>query len=254
MDAGVPIKAPVADISCGLITEGDRWMTMVDIQGLEDFYGDMDFKVGGTHNGITAIQVDIKIDGLTLDIIEEAFEVTKKGRLYILDDIMLKAIPASREEVGKYAPKMLTIKIDTDKIRDVIGSGGKVIQKICADCNAKVDIEEDGSVFVSAIDIADAKKAIRIIETIVNDPEVGAIYKGTVTRLMSFGAFVEIAPGKEGLVHISKLDDKRVEKVEDIVSEGDEIVVKVVEIDSQGRINLSRKDAIADLKAKAENN
>ena len=254
MDAGVPIKAPVAGISCGLITEGDRWMTMVDIQGLEDFYGDMDFKVGGTHNGITAIQVDIKIDGLTLDIIKEAFEVTKKGRLYILDDIMLKAIPASREEVGKYAPKMLTIKIDTDKIRDVIGSGGKVIQKICADCNAKVDIEEDGSVFVSAIDIADAKKAIRIIETIVNDPEVGAIYKGTVTRLMSFGAFVEIAPGKEGLVHISKLDDKRVEKVEDIVSEGDEIVVKVVEIDSQGRINLSRKDAIADLKAKAENN
>ena len=254
MDAGVPITAPVAGISCGLITEGDRWMTMVDIQGLEDFYGDMDFKVGGTHNGITAIQVDIKIDGLTLDIIKEAFEVTKKGRLYILDDIMLKAIPASREEVGKYAPKMLTIKIDTDKIRDVIGSGGKVIQKICADCNAKVDIEEDGSVFVSAIDIADAKKAIRIIETIVNDPEVGAIYKGTVTRLMSFGAFVEIAPGKEGLVHISKLDDKRVEKVEDIVSEGDEIVVKVVEIDSQGRINLSRKDAIADLKAKAENN
>ncbi|MBQ5320692.1 MAG: polyribonucleotide nucleotidyltransferase [Oscillospiraceae bacterium] len=254
MDAGVPIKAPVAGISCGLITEGDRWMTMVDIQGLEDFYGDMDFKVGGTHNGITAIQVDIKIDGLTLDIIKEAFEVTRKGRLYILDDIMLKAIPASREEVGKYAPKMLTIKIDTDKIRDVIGSGGKVIQKICADCNAKVDIEEDGSVFVSAIDIADAKKAIRIIETIVNDPEVGAIYKGTVTRLMSFGAFVEIAPGKEGLVHISKLDDKRVEKVEDIVSEGDEIVVKVVEIDSQGRINLSRKDAIADLKAKAENN
>ena len=176
MDAGVPIKAPVAGISCGLITEGDRWMTMVDIQGLEDFYGDMDFKVGGTHNGITAIQVDIKIDGLTLDIIKEAFEVTKKGRLYILDDIMLKAIPASREEVGKYAPKMLTIKIDTDKIRDVIGSGGKVIQKICADCNAKVDIEEDGSVFVSAIDIADAKKAIRIIEPIVNDTEVGAFY------------------------------------------------------------------------------
>ena len=254
MDAGVPIKAPVAGISCGLITEGERWMTMIDIQGLEDFYGDMDFKVGGTHNGITAIQVDIKIDGLTLDIIKEAFEVTRKGRLYILDEIMLKAIPAAREEVGKYAPKMLTIKIDTDKIREVIGTGGKVIQKICADCNAKVDIEEDGSVFVSAIDIADAKKAIRIIETIVNDPEVGAIYKGKVTRLMSFGAFVEIAPGKEGLVHISKLDENRVEKVEDIVSEGDEIVVKVVEIDSQGRINLSRKDAIADLKAKAENN
>ncbi len=252
MDAGVPIKAPVAGISCGLITEGERWMTMIDIQGLEDFYGDMDFKVGGTHNGITAIQVDIKIDGLTLEIIKEAFEVTRKGRLHILDDIMLKAIEAPRSEVGKYAPKMLTIKIDPDKIREVIGSGGKVIQKICADCNAKVDIEDDGSVFVSAVDINDAKKAIRIIETIANDPEVGAIYKGTVTRLMSFGAFVEIAPGKEGLVHISKLDDKRVEKVEDVVSEGDEIVVKVTEIDSQGRINLSRKDAIADLKAKAE--
>ncbi len=252
MDAGVPIKAPVAGISCGLITEGDRWMTMIDIQGLEDFYGDMDFKVGGTHNGITAIQVDIKIDGLTLEIIKEAFEVTRKGRLHILDEIMLKAIEAPRSEVGKYAPKMLTIKIDPDKIREVIGSGGKVIQKICADCNAKVDIEDDGSVFVSAVDINDAKKAIRIIETIANDPEVGAIYKGTVTRLMSFGAFVEIAPGKEGLVHISKLDDKRVEKVEDVVSEGDEIVVKVTEIDSQGRINLSRKDAIADLKAKAE--
>ena len=254
MDAGVPIKAPVAGISCGLITEGDRWMTMIDIQGLEDFYGDMDFKVGGTHNGITAIQVDIKIDGLTLEIIKEAFEVTRKGRLYILDEIMLKAIPAPRAEVGKYAPKMLNMKIDTDKIREVIGSGGKVIQKICADCNCKVDIEDDGSVFVSAVDLNDAKKAIRIIETIVNDPEVGAIYKGKVTRLMSFGAFVEIAPGKEGLVHISKLDDKRVEKVEDVVSEGDEIVVKVVEIDSQGRINLSRKDAIADLKAKAEAN
>ncbi len=250
MDAGVPIKAPVAGISCGLITEGDRWMTMVDIQGLEDFFGDMDFKVGGTEKGITAIQVDIKIDGLTYDVIKDAFAKTRKARMYILNEIMLKAIPASREELSKYAPKMLTTQIDVEKIREVIGSGGKTIQKICAECNVKIDIEEDGKVFVSAIDMDDAKRALHIVETIANPPEVGAIYKGCVTRIMTFGAFVEIAPGKEGLVHISKLDEKRVEKVEDVVSVGDEIVVKVVEIDQQGRINLSRKDAIADINAK----
>ncbi len=250
MDAGVPIKAPVAGISCGLITEGDRWMTMVDIQGLEDFFGDMDFKVGGTHNGITAIQVDIKIDGLTLDIIKNAFETTRKARLYILDDIMLKAIPAPRAEVGKYAPKMLQTKVPVDKIREVIGQGGKVIQKISADCEVKIDITDDGNVFISGVDIEKANKAVQIIKTIVFDPEVGAIYKGKVVRLMNFGAFVEIAPGKDGLVHISKLDKTRVEKVEDIVAVGDEIIVKVMEIDQQGRINLSRKDAIAELEAK----
>ena len=252
MDAGVPIKAPVAGISCGLVTEGDRWMTMVDIQGLEDFFGDMDFKVGGTKKGITAIQMDIKVDGLTYDIIAEAFDKCYKSRLFILDEIMLKAIPEVRSELSKYAPKMLTIKIPVDKIREVIGQGGKVIQKICAETGAKIDIEEDGQIFVSAIDIEAANAALRTIGTIVNDPEIGAIYKGVVTRLMNFGAFVEIAPGKEGLVHISKLDAKRVEKVEDIVAVGDELLVKVTDIDSQGRINLSRKDALADLAAKAQ--
>ena len=251
MDAGVPIKAPVAGISCGLITKDDgSFTTMVDIQGLEDFFGDMDFKVGGTHKGITAIQVDIKVDGLTMDIIKEAFEKTRKARLYILDEVMLKAIPEPRETVGKYAPKMLQTKVPVDKIRDVIGQGGKVIQKISADCDVKIDINDEGNVFISGINLDKAKKALQIIHTIVNDPEVGAIYKGKVVRLMNFGAFVEIAPGKDGLVHISKLDKARVEKVEDIVSIGDEIVVKVMEIDGQGRINLSRKDALADIEAK----
>ena len=244
MDAGVPIKAPVAGISCGLITEGDRWMTMVDIQGLEDFFGDMDFKVGGTHKGITAIQVDIKIDGLTLDIIRDAFEKTRKARIYILDEIMLKAIDRPRPTVNEYAPKMVSLKIPVDKIREVIGSGGKVIQKICAECDVKIDIEENGDVFVSGIKQENVDRAVSMIETIARDPEVGAFYKGRVTRLMNFGAFVEIAPGKEGLVHISKLDTKRVEKVEDVVNVDDEILVKVTDIDSQGRINLSRKDAL----------
>ncbi len=251
MDAGVPIKAPVAGISCGLITKEDgSWMTMVDIQGLEDFYGDMDFKVGGTKKGITAIQVDIKVDGLTYDIIASAFEKTHKARNYILDEVMLKAIPEVRPTVSKWAPKMLTTKVPVDKIREVIGSGGKVIQKISADCEVKIDITEEGNVFVSGLDLDKAKQAIAIIDTIANDPEVGAIYKGKVVKLMQFGAFVEIAPGKDGLVHISKLDKQRVEKVEDVVSVGDEIVVKVMEIDSQGRINLSRKDALADIEAK----
>ncbi|MBP0958882.1 MAG: polyribonucleotide nucleotidyltransferase [Oscillospiraceae bacterium] len=251
MDAGVPIKAPVAGISCGLITREDgSFMTMVDIQGLEDFFGDMDFMVGGTHNGITALQVDIKVDGLTMDIIKEAFEKTRKARLYILDEIMLKAIPEPRAEVNKYAPKMLQTKINPEKIREVIGQGGKVIQKIQADCEVKIDISEDGNVFISGIDGEKAKMALQIVETIANDPEVGAIYRGKVVRIMNFGAFVEIAPGKDGLVHISKLDNQRVERVEDVVSIGDQIVVKVMEIDSQGRINLSRKDALADIEAK----
>lgn len=250
MDAGVPIKAPVAGISCGLVTEGERWITMVDIQGVEDFFGDMDFKVGGTHKGITAIQVDIKIDGLTPEIIKEAFEKTRKARIYILDEIMLKAIPAPRPDVSKYAPKMLQTRIPVDKIREVIGQGGKIIQKIQLDCEVKIDISDEGDVFISGVDIEKAKKALQIVNTIANDPEIGAIYKGKVVRLMNFGAFVEIAPGKDGLVHISKLDKARVEKVEDVVSIGDEIVVKVMEIDQQGRINLSRKDALAELEAK----
>ena len=252
MDAGVPIKAPVAGISCGLITlpDSDDFMTMVDIQGLEDFFGDMDFKVGGTHKGITAIQVDIKVDGLTPAIIKEAFEKTRKARLYILDEIMLKAIPEPRKTVNKYAPKMLQTKIPVDKIREVIGQGGKIIQKISADCDVKIDISDDGNVFISGIDGDKTNKALQIVNTIANDPEVGAIYKGKVVRIMDFGAFVEIAPGKDGLVHISKLDKQRVEKVEDIVSVGDEIVVKVLEIDKQGRINLSRKDALAEIEAK----
>ena len=250
MDAGVPIKAPVAGISCGLITEGDRWMTMVDIQGLEDFYGDMDFKVGGTKKGITAIQVDIKIDGLTLDIIKEAFEKTEKARNYILDEVMLKAIPHYRDHVSKYAPKQCSMIIPVDKIREVIGSGGKVIQKITAECDVKIDITDDGKVFILGQDQDNVDRAGYIIETIVKDPEVGAIYKGKVTRLMNFGAFVEIAPGKEGLVHISKLENYRVDKVEDVVQPGDEVYVKVTEIDDQGRINLSRKDAMNDLAKK----
>ena len=255
MDAGVPIKAPVAGISCGLITDGDplhggRWMTMLDIQGVEDFHGDMDFKVGGTRKGITAIQMDIKIDGLTYDIIAEAFEKCRKGRLYILDEIIKPVIAQPRQELSRWAPKMFSMMIPTDKIKDVIGKGGKVIQDICATCNCKIDVQEDGHVFVSAVDQEDAKRAIFTIKTIVEDPEIGAIYKGKVTRLMNFGAFVEIAPGKEGLVHISKLDTKRVERVEDVVAVGDAIVVKVTDIDQQGRINLSRRDAILALEAK----
>ena len=254
MDAGVPIKAPVAGISCGLITKGDEFMTMVDIQGVEDFYGDMDFKVAGTKEGITAIQMDIKVDGLTYDIIKEAFEKTRVARNYILDEVMLKAIDAPRTELSKYAPKIITTKVPVDKIKDVIGTGGKVIQKIIADTGVKIDINDDGSVFILSEDSEAANRALATIEGIVAEPEVGKIYKGKVTKLMEFGAFVEFMPNREGLVHISKLDTKRVNKVEDVVSEGDEIMVKLVEIDKMGRNNLSRKDALADLEAeKAEN-
>ena len=247
MAAGVPIKAPVAGISCGLVTEGDRFMTMVDIQGVEDFFGDMDFKVAGTKKGITAIQMDLKVHGLTPAIIREALDKTYKARCYILDEIMLPVIAEPRKELSKYAPKMLTTKIDPTKIGDVIGKQGKVIQKICEECDCKVDVEEDGSIFVSALDIDNAQRAIFMIETIANDPETGAIYKGVVTRLMSFGAFVEIAPGKEGMVHISHLDVKRTEKVEDVVNVGDEVIVKVLGIDEQGRLNLSRREALIEV-------
>ena len=251
MAAGVPIKAPVAGISCGLIT-GDEgvygdFMTMVDIQGLEDFYGDMDFKVAGTKNGITAIQMDLKVHGLTPEIIREAFAKTNKARHNILDEIMLPVISEPRAELSKYAPKMLTLTIDPDKIGEVIGKGGKVIQEIQAEFDCKIDIEEDGRVFVSGIDVEKCKGAVEVVKLIATDPEVGAFYNGVVTRLMNFGAFVEIAPGKEGLVHISKLDVKRTEKVEDAVNVGDSIIVKCIEIDDQGRINLSRRDALIEL-------
>ena len=248
MDAGVPIKAPVAGISCGLITrDDDSFMTMVDIQGIEDFFGDMDFKVAGTKKGITAIQMDIKVDGLTGPIIKEALEKTKTARYYILDEVMLKAIAKPRDDVKDWAPKVITYKINPDKIREVIGTGGKVIQKIVADTGAKIDIEDDGSVFISATEKSASDKALEIIKGIVFEPEIGAIYRGKVVKLMQFGAFVEFAPGKEGLVHISKLDTKRVEKVEDLLSEGDEIYVKFMEIDDKGRYNLSRKDALIDM-------
>ena len=251
MAAGVPIKAPVAGISCGLITGDDGvygdFMTMVDIQGLEDFYGDMDFKVAGTHKGITAIQMDLKVHGLTPAIIKEAFAKTHKARIHILDEVMLKCIPEYRSELSPYAPKMLTTTINPEKIGDVIGKQGKVIQSIQEQCDCTITIEEDGHVYVSGLDVDKARQAISIVELIANDPEIGAVYNGKVTRLMTFGAFVEIAPGKEGLVHISKLDVKRVEKVEDVVSVGDQVLVKVTEIDDQGRINLSRRDALVEI-------
>ena len=247
MDAGVPIKAPVAGISCGLITEGSRWMTMVDIQGLEDFFGDMDFKVAGTKKGITAIQMDLKIHGLTPEIIKEAFAKTHKARNYILDEVMLPVIAEPRPELSKYAPKMLSTIVPVDKIREVIGSGGKVIQKICAECDVTIDIEDDGHCYVSGIDIEKCRRAMDIIDTIVNDPEPGSYYSGRVTRIMDFGAFVEIAPGKEGLVHISQLDIKRTENVTDVVNVGDIVKVKVLEIDDKGRLNLSRREALIDL-------
>lgn len=245
MDAGVPIKAPVAGISCGLITAEDgSWDTMIDIQGLEDFYGDMDFKVAGTHKGITSIQMDLKIDGLTPEIIKQALETTHKGRDYIIDDIILKAIPAPRPDISKYAPKLITMKINPDKIRDVIGTGGKIIQKIVAETGAKIDIEDDGTVYILAVNTEAAKEAKGIIDAIVFEPVEGCCYTGTVTRIIPIGAFVEIAPGKEGLVHISKLDTKRVENVEDVVSVGDKVTVKFLGTDEKGRINLSRKDAL----------
>ena len=254
MAAGVPIKAPVAGISCGLITEGDRFMTMVDIQGLEDFFGDMDFKVAGSKKGITAIQMDLKVHGLTPAIIREALDKTYTARCEILDEVMLKCIAEPRKELSKYAPKMLTTKIPVEKISEVIGKQGKVIQKICAECNCKVDVEEDGSIFISAIDLEDAERALLMVNTIAHDPEPGSFYNGVVTRIMDFGAFVEIAPGKEGLVHISRLDVKRTEKVEDVVAVGDEVIVKVLEIDDQGRLNLSRRDALIEIEGMVPEN
>ncbi|MCF0120294.1 MAG: polyribonucleotide nucleotidyltransferase, partial [Oscillospiraceae bacterium] len=244
MDAGVPIKAPVAGISCGLISDGDDWTTFIDIQGVEDFHGEMDFKVGGTKKGITAIQMDLKNDGLTMEIIENALEITREARYQILDEIMLPVISEPRHELAATAPKMISMKINPDKIREVIGSGGKVIQKICADTGAKIDIEDDGSVFISATDIEACRAAKKIIDNIVFVPEIGKLYYGKVVRIIPIGAFVELAPGKDGMIHISKLDKQRVAKVEDVVKEGDMVWVKVTDIDDRGRVNLSRKDAI----------
>lgn len=247
MDAGVPIKRPVAGISCGLISEGDNWRTFIDIQGVEDFHGEMDFKVAGTTEGITAIQMDLKNDGLTMEIIENALEITRAARLEILEQIILPCIPAPRDHVSEFAPKMISLKIPVDKIREVIGSGGKTIQKICAETGAKVDIEDDGSVFISAVEGAAAEEAKKMIDDICFVPEVGKLYHGKVVRILPIGAFVELVPGTDGLVHISKLENRRVEKVEDVLNVGDMTWVKVMEIDEKGRVNLSRKDALKEM-------
>ena len=251
MDAGVPIKASVAGISCGLIQDDDgSFQTFIDIQGVEDFHGEMDFKVAGTKKGITAIQMDLKNDGLSHAIIKEALEITRDARYAILDEIMLPCISEPRAEVSKYAPKMITMKIDTDKIREVIGKGGSVIQKITAESGAQVDIEDDGTIHIASPNAECCDAAKKMIETIVFVPEVGALYYGKVVRILQFGAFVELAPGKDGMVHISKLADHRVEKVEDVVNIGDMIWVKVTDIDDKGRVNLSYKDALKEIKAK----
>lgn len=244
MDAGVPIKAPVAGISCGLISDGDDFTTFIDIQGVEDFHGEMDFKVAGTKAGITAIQMDLKNDGLTGPIIKNALEITRDARYQILDEVMLPCIANPREELAASAPKMVQMKIDVDKIREVIGSGGKVIQKIVAETGAKIDIEDDGNIFIASEDIAACRAAKQQIDNIVFEPEVGKLYYGKVVRVIPIGAFVELVPGKDGMVHIKDLEFKRTEKVEDVLNVGDMTWVKVVEVDDRGRVNLSRKDAI----------
>ena len=244
MDAGVPIKAPVAGISCGLIQDGDDFTTFIDIQGVEDFHGEMDFKVAGTKAGITAIQMDLKNDGLKHEIVKEALEITREARYQILDEVMLKALPEPRKELAKTAPKMIQMKINPDKIREVIGSGGKVIQKITADTGCKIDIDDDGSIFIASEDIEACRAARQTIENIVFEPEVGALYYGKVVRIIPIGAFIELAPGKDGMCHIKDLEFKRTEKVEDVLNIGDMTWVKVTEIDDRGRVNLSRKEAL----------
>jgi polyribonucleotide nucleotidyltransferase len=253
MDAGVPISAPVAGISCGLISDGDDWTVFIDIQGVEDFHGDMDFKVGGTTKGITAIQMDLKNDGLTFDIIEAALDMTREARIKIIDEIMLPCISEPRSELAPTAPKMIMMSIHPDKIREVIGSGGKIIQKIVAETGAKIDIEDDGSIFIASIDIEACRAAKRMIDDIVFVPEVGALYYGKVVRVIPIGAFVEIAPGKDGMVHISRLENRRVEKVEDVLNEGDMTWVKVIDIDDRGRGNLSRRAAVKERQALGAN-
>jgi polyribonucleotide nucleotidyltransferase len=243
MDAGVPIKSPVAGISCGLISHPEGRTIFLDIQGIEDFFGDMDFKVAGTKEGITAIQLDIKTDGLSYDIIEEVLEKTKEARCKILDEVMLLAIPEARSELSKYVPRIQIIRIDPSKIREIIGPGGRVVQKLTADFDVTIDIEEDGTIFVASLDAENAKKAIKQIEFIVQEPEIGQIYNGRVVKLMPFGAFVEILPGKDGLLHISRFSRERVEKIEDVTRVGEEIRVKLIAIDEQGKLVLSKKDA-----------
>ncbi len=242
MDAGVPIKEPVAGISCGLVTDEDKWITMVDIQGIEDFFGDMDFKVAGTRDGITAIQMDIKIDGLIPEIIKEALDKTHRARIYIIDEVLKKAIAEPRKSLSKYAPKILTLTVPVDKIGDIIGPGGKIIQKICQDYDVKIDIEDDGEIFILSKDEAKCQEALKFIGSIVKPLEVGGKYKGKVVRIMDFGAFIEILPGKEGMCHISQLSRRRVDKVTDVLSIGQEVEVKVTDIDSRGRINLRLAD------------
>ena len=249
MDAGVPIKAPVAGISCGLIQDGDEFTTFIDIQGVEDFHGEMDFKVAGTKEGITAIQMDLKNDGLKHEIIKEALQITREARYQILDEIMLPCISEPRSELAKTAPKMIKMTINPDKIREVIGSGGKVIQKICADTGCKIDIEDSGNIYIASEDIEACRAARQTIENIVFEPEVGKLYYGKVVRIIPIGAFVELAPGKDGMVHIKDLEFKRTEKVEDVLNIGDMTWVKVTEIDDRGRVNLSRKDAIKEREA-----
>ncbi|MDR0861430.1 MAG: polyribonucleotide nucleotidyltransferase [Oscillospiraceae bacterium] len=249
MDAGVPIKAPVAGISCGLISDGDDWTTFIDIQGVEDFHGEMDFKVGGTKKGITAIQMDLKNDGLIPAVVKNALEITREARVQIIDEIMTPVIAEPRAELAPTAPKMISMKINPDKIREVIGSGGKVIQKIVAETGAKIDIEDDGSVYISSISIEACRAAKQTIDNIVFVPEIGKLYFGKVVRILPIGAFVELVPGKDGMVHISKLENRRVEKVEDVLNIGDYTWVKVSEIDERGRLNLSRRDAIKERQA-----
>ena len=250
MDAGVPIKRPVAGISCGLISEGDKFRTFIDIQGVEDFHGEMDFKVAGTTQGVTAIQMDLKNDGLTMEIIADALESCRKARLEILDQIMLPCIAEPRKEVSEYAPKMISMKIPVEKIREVIGSGGKTIQKITAETGAKIDIDDDGSIFISAVDASSCKAAKAAIDNICFVPEVGKLYYGKVVRIIPIGAFVELVPGKDGMIHISKLENHRVEKVEDVLNVGDMTWVKVTDIDEKGRVNLSRRDALKEMAKK----
>ena len=245
MDAGVPIKKPVAGISCGLITDEENpenSVVLTDIQDIEDFFGDMDFKVGGTKDGITAIQVDIKLGGLPYEVIKQALERTKIARDNIIDNYILKAIPAPRKEVSKYAPKIVTMQIDKDKIKDVIGPGGKVINKIIEQTGVQIDIDDDGRVDIYSIDKTNCEKAARIVYGITREIVAGEVYEGIVTRIMNFGAFVDIGGGREGLLHISKISKEHIEKVEDVLAVGDEVVVKVSDIDSQGRINLNMKD------------
>ena len=252
MDAGVPIKRPVAGISCGLISEGDKFRTFIDIQGVEDFHGEMDFKVAGTVKGVTAIQMDLKNDGLTMEIIADALESCRKARLEILDQIMLPCIAEPRKEVSEYAPKMISMKIPVEKIREVIGSGGKTIQKITAETGAKIDIDDDGSIFISAVDASSCKAAKAAIDNICFVPEVGKLYYGKVVRIIPIGAFVELVPGKDGMIHISKLENHRVEKVEDVLNVGDMTWVKVTDIDEKGRVNLSRRDALKEMAKKQQ--